>query len=75
MHQHVQTSAAFHDFRDAALDLIQLLKSIVIASKLGWGKSAALIRSDAPMTRAPCFRNARVTDEPSPPLAPVMKTT
>src|SRR6267142_194827 len=52
-----------------------LLKSIVRASKFGWGKSAAVMRSEAPMTRAPRFRNARVTEEPSPPLAPVMKTT
>src|ERR1700739_3505781 len=31
--------------------------------------------SDAPITRAPCRKNASVTEVPSPPLAPVMKTT
>src|SRR5216684_1566658 len=33
------------------------------------------MRSDAPMTRAPRCRNVLVTEVPSPPLAPVIKTT
>src|SRR5216684_888623 len=42
--------------------------------KFGCGKSSLEMLRDVPTTVAPAARNRRVTNDPRPPLAPVMKT-
>src|SRR5262249_5722644 len=58
-----------------ALAASRLEIELDMAKKFECGKSLSWIFGDTPATCAPASRNAFVTDDPSPPFAPVISTT
>src|SRR4030095_12107977 len=58
----------------ASFALVAFVKSAESGTKFASGKSAAARDLEAPTTVAPVPRNACVMKDPSPPLAPVIRT-